>query len=117
MYQRIIRVAACVCLLVAPACRAQSPVIDVGAIAQLISQGLILQDQLTTARDHLAQAQVEFASITGGRAMERLLSGTQRNYLPASWADLQSAMLAGGGGYGALSSGIAATVTANAVLS
>src|SRR3984893_14966865 len=106
-----------VCLLAAPAARAQFAVIDVGAITQLIAQVQILQDQLTTARDHLAQAQAEFASITGGRGMERLLSGTHRNYLPASWAELQGAMQAAGGPYGALSGGIAATVAANAVLS
>src|SRR6185369_4264854 len=62
-------------------------------------------------------AQAEYASITGGRGMEQLLSGTQRNYLPASWADLQGAMQAAGGLYGALSGGVAATVAANAVLS
>ena len=106
-----------VCLLAAPAARAQFAVIDVGAIAQLIAQAQILENQLTTARDHLAQAQAEFASITGGRGMERLLSGTQRNYLPASWAELQGAMQPTGGAYGALSGGIAATVAANAVLS
>jgi type IV secretion system protein VirB5 len=106
-----------VCLLAAPAARAQFAVIDVGAIAQLIAQAQILENQLTTARDHLAQAQAEFASITGGRGMERLLSGTQRNYLPASWAELQGAMQPAGGAYGALSGGIAATVAANAVLS
>src|ERR1700736_2361670 len=104
------------CLLAAPAARAQFAVIDVGAITQLITQAQILEDQLTTARDHLAQAQAEFASITGGRGMERLLSGTQRNYLPASWADLQGAMQSAGGLYGALSGGIAATVSGNAVL-
>jgi len=106
-----------VCLLAAPAARAQFAVIDVGAITQLISQVQILEEQLTTARDHLAQAQAEYASITGGRGMEQLLSGTQRNYLPASWADLQGAMQAAGGLYGALSGGVAATVAANAVLS
>src|SRR4051812_37005979 len=97
-------------LLVAPAARAQFAVIDVGAITQLIAQVQILQDQLTTARDHLAQAQAEYLSITGGRGMERLLSGIQRNYLPTSWADLQGAMQSAGGVYGALSGGIAATV-------
>jgi type IV secretion system protein VirB5 len=105
------------CLLAAPAARAQFAVIDVGAIAQLIAQAQILEDQLTTARDHLAQAQAEFVSITGGRGMERLLGGTQRNYLPANWADLQGAMGSGGGLYGALSGGVAATVAANAILS
>jgi len=106
-----------VCLLAAPAARAQFAVIDVGAITQLITQAQILEDQLTTARDHLAQAQAEYISITGGRGMERLLAGTQRNYLPGSWADLQGAMQAAGGLYGALSGGVAATVAANAVLS
>jgi type IV secretion system protein VirB5 len=105
------------CLLAAPAARAQFAVIDVGAIAQLIAQAQTLEDQLTTARDHLAQAQAEFISITGGRGMERLLSGTQRNYLPASWADLQGALGSAGGLYGALSGGVAATVAANAILS
>jgi type IV secretion system protein VirB5 len=105
------------CLLAAPAARAQFAVIDVGAIAQLIAQAQILEDQLTTARDHLAQAQAEFVSITGGRGMERLLSGTQRNYLPTGWAELQGAMQSAGGLYGALSGGVAATVATNAVLS
>jgi type IV secretion system protein VirB5 len=105
------------CLLAAPAAQAQFAVIDVGAITQLIAQVQILEDQLTTARNHLAQAQAEFASITGGRGMERLLSGTHRNYLPATWADLQGAMQSAGGLYGALSGGIAATVAGNAVLS
>ncbi|MBV8805912.1 MAG: hypothetical protein JO042_12720, partial [Sinobacteraceae bacterium] len=94
-------------LLVAPAARAQFAVIDVTAITQMIQQAQILQQQLTTAQSHLAQARLEFESITGGRGMERLLSGTQRNYLPASWTDLQGAMAFGGGGV--LGSGIAAS--------
>ena len=106
-----------VCLLATPAARAQFAVIDVGAIAQLIAQAQILEDQLTTARDHLAQAQAEFVSMTGGRGMERLLSGTERNYLPTSWAEIQGTMQLAGGPYGALSGGVAATVAANAVLS
>jgi type IV secretion system protein VirB5 len=105
------------CLLAAPVARAQFAVIDIGAITQLIAQVQILEDQLTTARDHLTQARAEFVSITGGRGMERLLSGTHRNYLPPNWAALQGAMLSAGGLYGALSSGVAATVAANAVLS
>src|ERR1700730_15091670 len=104
-------------LLAAPAARAQFAVIDVGAITQLIAQVQILEDQLTTARDHLAPSRAEFVSITVGGGMERLLSGTHRNYLPASWVDLQGAMLSAGGVYGALSGGVAATVAANAVLS
>jgi type IV secretion system protein VirB5 len=117
LYHSLWGLSAGACLLAVPAARAQFAVIDVGAITQLIAQVQILEDQLTTARDHLAQAQAEFASITGGRGMERLLSGTHRNYLPASWAELQGAMQSGGGLYGALSGGVAATVAGNAVLS
>ena len=99
-------------LLAATPAHAQFAVIDVGAITQLITEVEILEDQLTTARDHLAQAQEEFASITGGRGMELLLSGAPRNYLPTSWPDLQSAMQGGGG----LGGGIAATLTINSIL-
>lgn len=116
MHTRTLQMLAWGCLLAAPVARAQFAVIDIGAITQLIVQAQILESQLTTARDHLAQAQVEFASITGGRGMEGLLRGTQRNYLPGSWADLQGAMHSAGGAYGALSGGVAATVAANAVL-
>src|SRR5262249_5009967 len=85
------------CLLAAPAARAQFAVIDVGAITQLIIQAQTLEEQLATARDHLAQARAEFESITGGRGMERLLGGIDRNYLPATWAALQGVMQPGGG--------------------
>src|ERR1700712_4111981 len=74
--QASVPVMACVIgLLVAPPARAQFAVIDIGAITQLITEVEILEDQLTTARAHLAQAQAEYESITGGRGMEALLSG------------------------------------------
>src|ERR1700743_3330419 len=101
------------CLLMTPAAKAQYPVIDISAIKQLISEIKILEDQLTTARAHLAQAVTEYNSMTGDRGMERLLSGQPRNYLPSNWADLQTAMQSGGG---ALGSGVAASVAANSVL-
>jgi type IV secretion system protein VirB5 len=104
-------------LLTAPVARAQFAVIDVGAITQLITEVQILEDQLTTARAHLAQAQQEYTSMTGGRGMERLLAGAPRNYLPTSWAELQAVMQGGGGRFGALGGGTSATVAANAVLS
>ena len=106
-----------VCLLAAPAARAQVAVIDIGAITQLLAEVELLESQLTTARAHLAQAQMEFASMTGGRGMERLLSGAPRNYLPTSWADLQAVMQGGGGQFGGLASGISATLAVNAILS
>ncbi len=116
MYARAILCLICVCLLAVPTAGAQFAVIDVGAITQLIAQAGLLEDQLTTARDHLAQAQTEFAAITGGRGMERLLSGAPRNYLPRSWDDLAGAMQSAGGGYDALSGRVAAMVAASAVI-
>jgi type IV secretion system protein VirB5 len=102
-------------LLTAPAAHAQFAVIDVGAITQLIAQVELLQNQLTTAQAHLAQAQTEYASITGGRGMEQLLRGAPRNYLPTSWAGLQ-AVMQGGGGFGGLAGGVSATVAINSIL-
>jgi type IV secretion system protein VirB5 len=79
--------------LAAQAASAQIPVTDVGAIVQLVSQLQALEQQVETARQQLAQAQSEFQAITGGRGMERLLAGTVRNYLPATWGDIQGALV------------------------
>jgi type IV secretion system protein VirB5 len=116
MFIRVLRLSVLACLLAAPAARAQFAVIDVAAITQLIEEVQALENQLDVAREHLAQAQAEYASITGSRGMERLLAGAPRNYLPADWTGLQSAMQ-GGGGFGALSAGVVNTVASDAVLS
>lgn len=86
---------------------AQFAVIDVGAIAQLITQVRTLQDQLT-------QARAEFESMTGGRGMERLLEGILRNYLPPDWLALEAALR--GAGDPALARKLAAAMEAIAVL-
>jgi type IV secretion system protein VirB5 len=99
-----------------PVARAQFAVIDVGAIVQLVQQVATLQQQLQTAENQLSQAQQEFQSMTGGRGMQNLLSGTNRNYLPSTWTQLQAAMTQTGGAYSALSAGIQSLITANAVL-
>src|SRR5580658_6395854 len=88
---------------------AQFAVIDVGAIAQLITEVQQLAQALRVAQQTLTQAQQAYAAITGGRGMQLLLSGTVRNYLPTNWAGL----LAGGGVLGA---DVAATVQRNAIL-
>jgi type IV secretion system protein VirB5 len=111
-----LRITVLLSVLIAPAARAQFAVIDVAAITQLIAQAQTLENQLATAREHLVQAQLEFAAITGARGMERLLSGAPRNYLPGSWPDLQGIMQ-GRAGYGGLAGGVSATVAANSVLS
>lgn len=103
-------------LVAAPRVEAQVAVIDVHAIAQLATEINTLQNQLVTARNHLAAAQAEFASITGGRGMEQLLAGIVRNYLPSDWSALQG-LAAGGGTYGALGAAVTDALALDAVLS
>src|SRR5262245_23854497 len=88
------------------AANAQWAVIDVGAIAQLVQQVATMQQQLETAKSHLTEAQNEFASITGTRGMESLLSGTARNYLPADWAALTATVSQANSTYALLSADI-----------
>ena len=99
-----------------PVAQAQFAVIDVASVTQLISQLNTLEQQLATAKSDLAQAKAAYQSTVGGRGMEQLLSGTVRNYLPATWGGLQGAFQAGGGTYSALSSDLTAALQANAIL-
>src|SRR6267154_383648 len=104
--QLSIVVAVLAILGVSPAAHAQWAVIDVGAIAQLIQEVQQMQQAVQTARNQLSQAQQTYQSMSGGRGMDILLSGTVRNYLPGSWAQVSTA----------LAGPIQATVNANAVL-
>lgn len=98
------------------AAHAQWAVVDVGAITQLIQEVTTLKEQLDTARNTLTQAQQQYQSMTGGRGMERLLSGTVRNYLPPDWQGLISSLNGLSGSYGALAGQFNATLAANAIL-
>lgn len=100
----------------APAAHAQWAVIDVGAIAQLVQEVTTLQPALTTAQEELSQAQSEYAAITGNRGMSQLLSGTNWNYLPTDWSDVQAVLSGTGGAYGSLGSSVRTLVASNAVL-
>jgi type IV secretion system protein VirB5 len=99
-----------------PPAHAQFAVIDVGAIGQLIQQIEVMREQLTAARDQLTQAQEEYASITGARNMDRLLSNVERNYLPENWADLAASVRGLLDAYGALSAEVQRAIEANSVL-
>jgi type IV secretion system protein VirB5 len=99
-----------------PAAHAQWAVIDVAAINQLVQEVTTLQQALTTAQQELAQAQSEYAAITGNRGMSQLLSGTNWNYLPTDWSQLQAVLSGGGGAYGSLGSSVQSLVASNAVL-
>lgn len=100
-----------------PLSHAQIPVTDIGAIAQLLIQVQQIDQQIQTIQNQLAQARQEYQSITGPRGMQNLLSGTNRNYLPTNWTQMQSTVNGAGGAYGALSTSIQALTLANAVLS
>ncbi|MGH8217839.1 MAG: type IV secretion system protein [Steroidobacteraceae bacterium] len=82
------------CLLRTPAAHAQWAVIDVGAIAQLIQEVELVQQEVNTAQGELAQVRSTYQSMTGGRGMQNLLGGINRTYLPTDLNTLQ-AVLAG----------------------
>jgi type IV secretion system protein VirB5 len=86
--------------------QAQFAVIDVASLAQLIQQVQQMEQALRTAQNELSQAQQSYQSMTGGRGMQLLLSGTNRNYLAASWPQVPTS----------LAGPIQSTVNANAVL-
>src|ERR1700733_5072833 len=96
--------------------RAQIPVIDAGAILQLLTQVNTLEQQLNTARQDLAQAEQQYQSTIGGRGMDQLLAGTVRNYLPTNATQLQAALRGSGAGF-ALGADVNSNVSNNAVLS
>lgn len=95
---------------------AQFAVIDVASLTQLISEVQTLEQQVSTARNQLVQAQEEYQSITGSRGMGQLLAGTPRNYLPQDWTRL-TAELYGAGGFPTLAADVQAALRADAVLS
>jgi type IV secretion system protein VirB5 len=107
---------ALVAIGVTPSARAQFAVIDVASIGQLVQQVQQLQQQVATARGQLAQAQSEYAAMTGNRGMQRLLGGTNRNYLPANWTQLSQALSGSSGSYPTLAADASALIAANAVL-
>jgi type IV secretion system protein VirB5 len=103
-------------LCAAPAARAQWAVVDVGAIAQLIQQVHLIEQELTTAERDLQQAQQTYQAMTGPRGMQQLLSGINYNYLPTSAAQLQGLYTQQPTAYPALAGTVQQNVAANAVL-
>jgi type IV secretion system protein VirB5 len=103
-------------LACAPCVHAQWAVVDVGAITQLIQQAITMEEQLSTAKNQLNQAKDEFNSMTGGRGMEGLASGINRNYLPTNWSQLQGVLQGTASAYGALNAALSSITQANAVL-
>jgi type IV secretion system protein VirB5 len=105
-----------VCAVLPSHADAQMAVIDVRAITQMAQQLRVLQDQLANARNHLTQAQAQFAALTGSRGMERLLSGAARNYLPPDWAVFDATLRGVETRYAAIGAQIEAIIEGNTVL-
>jgi type IV secretion system protein VirB5 len=103
-------------LAVTPAAHAQFAVIDVAAVTQLVTEVQNMEQALTVARQHLAEAETELGSITGDRGMEQLLAGTNRNYLPADWGQLTAALKDSSSAYATLSAGIQQALAEDTVL-
>ena len=101
---------------ITPVANAQWAVVDVGAIAQLVQQVSTMRDQLETTRDQLQQTRETLNSMRGGRGMDRLLSGTARNYLPSDWQQLAAVLDRTSAGYGALAAELQRLIDANAIL-
>ena len=100
----------------APAARAQFEVIDVAAVTQLVTEVQNMAQALTVAREHLAEAQTELRAMSGDRGMEQLLANTNRNYLPADWAQIVATVNDTSSAYSALSAGIQQALTEDRVL-
>ena len=105
-----------VLMLKVPTAHAQWAVVDAPAIVQLIQEVQTTAQQLATAKAQLLQAEQALQTMTGDRGMEQLLSGTNRNYLPSDWAQVNG-VLQGAGGFGALSTDVQSVLNVNAVLS
>jgi type IV secretion system protein VirB5 len=96
---------------------AQWAVIDVNAIVQLAKEVATLQQQLATAQAELNEVRTTYQAMTGDRGMERLLAGTNRNYLPTDWADLQQVLNGASSSYGTLTASVQSLLQTEAVLS
>lgn len=103
-------------LATAPAAHAQWAVIDVGAITQLVQEVATMRQELTTAQQELSQARRQYAAMTGNRGMDQLLSGQNRNYLPADWAELNAVLQGSGGAYESLAASMQGLIASNAIL-
>lgn len=97
--------------------QAAMAVIDASAISRLVQQLRTAEQQLSTTRDALREAQQTYQAMTGTRGTERLLSGANRNYLPTTWGELSATLSNTQSAYGALTRELQGLVQANAVLS
>jgi type IV secretion system protein VirB5 len=108
--------AACLVALLTPSAHAQWAVVDVPATIQLVQEVLTATEQLETLKSELQQEEQTLESMSGNRGMQSLLSGQDRNYLPATWSQLSTLSSTTGGSYGGLAGTVQSLINANAVL-
>jgi type IV secretion system protein VirB5 len=97
--------------------RAQWAVVDVPATIQLVQEVQTAAQQLATLKSQLTQVEQTLQSMSGLRGMQQLLSGTNFNYLPTDWSQLNGAGTGAAGSYASLAASIQSLIAANAKLS
>lgn len=78
----------------APVMASGVPTVDVAAIAQMVQQFKMLEQQLTNMKDQLKQAENQVKAMTGTRGMEQVLRGDNQ-YIPTSWQETLAQMNGG----------------------
>jgi len=96
---------------------AQWAVVDVPATIQLVQEVQTAAQQLATLKSQLTQVEQTLQSMSGLRGMQQLLSGTNLNYLPTNWDQLNGAGTGAAGSYQGLGASIQSLITTNARLS
>ena len=94
------------------------PVIDGAALVQLVQQVGYWRTQIQQMQLHLGQLRQTATALTGPRGMQALLptAPQARNYLPASWTDVNALSSGAPGGYAGLSALVAARMQGVTVL-
>ena len=103
-------------LIRSPAAHAQWAVIDVGAIAQLIQEVQLVQQEVNTAQNELNQARQAYQAITGNRGMQNVLGNVQRNYLPTDLNQLAAVLAGQNQNFAQLSALLQQSINANSIL-
>lgn len=79
----------------APAMASGVPTVDVAAIAQMLQQFQVLQDQLKNMKSQLEQAQQQVTAMTGTRGMEKMLRNEAEGLIPTNWQETLAQMNGG----------------------
>lgn len=121
MNGRMLRAAAAAALLLLAGATAWAaiPVVDVGAIDQLLQQVEAWREQLRDMQLQLEQLRQTREALTGARGMEGVLpiALAARNYLPPDWTAVAQLLSGSASAYRELANAVRAQVEANAVLS